>query len=317
MARFGITYDEVEQAANALLQQRQNPTIEGVRAALGNTGSFATLSKHLNTWRAHYLVSTVKEPSNNQSTVAPDEVSRAVNQIWEQLTTQAQQQTEKVTKDCEEKITLAIQEKQLFHQEKEDAIHALTQANVKINHLESDVTLLRKELNETQHQRSLAEERAKLHADTLKIVQSETKAILEKFEKMQSDTQQSLMQQLDTIQKSYEEEKDDWKTLVEKQRTDFILELEKQKTAKEKVEKSITKLESELSQRLEQIKKFEEQIRRLEFDLQMSQQQNRTIEKELITCQAEIYQQDKTIVELKEQVGTQQRRRQEKGLQKK
>lgn len=47
MPRYGITYEEVVQAAEGLLQQQRNPTLESVREYLGDTGSFATLSNIL------------------------------------------------------------------------------------------------------------------------------------------------------------------------------------------------------------------------------------------------------------------------------
>lgn len=51
MARPGITYQEVAAAAGGLLAEDKKPTIQGVRAALGNTGSPNTIHRHLTTWR--------------------------------------------------------------------------------------------------------------------------------------------------------------------------------------------------------------------------------------------------------------------------
>ena len=50
MAR-GITQDQVNTAADALLGAGENPTVEKVRAALG-TGSPNTVTRMLDTWRS-------------------------------------------------------------------------------------------------------------------------------------------------------------------------------------------------------------------------------------------------------------------------
>jgi len=51
MSRLGITYHEVAEAADCLIDQNENPTIDRVRASLGGTGSNTTISKHLHAWR--------------------------------------------------------------------------------------------------------------------------------------------------------------------------------------------------------------------------------------------------------------------------
>lgn len=50
MARTGITYEQVEQAANALVAAGKNPTIAAVREALG-TGSAGTIHRFLTQYR--------------------------------------------------------------------------------------------------------------------------------------------------------------------------------------------------------------------------------------------------------------------------
>ncbi len=51
MARPGITFEQVAQAADALLAAGKNPTINAVREALGGTGSPNTVHRHLTAWR--------------------------------------------------------------------------------------------------------------------------------------------------------------------------------------------------------------------------------------------------------------------------
>jgi hypothetical protein len=52
MARNGITYESVAGAANVIRARGIEPTISAIRAALNNEGSFSTISKHLEKWRA-------------------------------------------------------------------------------------------------------------------------------------------------------------------------------------------------------------------------------------------------------------------------
>ena len=51
MARKGITYDQVANAASAIKGRGAEPTVAGVRIELGNEGSYSTISQHLSKWR--------------------------------------------------------------------------------------------------------------------------------------------------------------------------------------------------------------------------------------------------------------------------
>lgn len=50
MARYGITYQAVAQAAQEIAQNNRQPTVEQVRRMLG-TGSSTTIANHLRQWR--------------------------------------------------------------------------------------------------------------------------------------------------------------------------------------------------------------------------------------------------------------------------
>ena len=134
MARYGITYEDVAAAAKAILRQGKNPTMERVRTELGGTGSFATINKYLNRWREEQLLATTKSLPTQEDIIAPGEVSRAVNSVWEQLSAQAHQQVEKIQQAYEEKIAVLIQEKQQLGEENGQIVTALNQANIKLNH---------------------------------------------------------------------------------------------------------------------------------------------------------------------------------------
>ena len=51
MARKGITYDQVANAATAIKARGTEPTIAAIRVELGGEGSFTTISQHLAKWK--------------------------------------------------------------------------------------------------------------------------------------------------------------------------------------------------------------------------------------------------------------------------
>lgn len=51
MARKGITYDMVSNAAQAIKARGAEPTISAIRLECGNEGSYSTISAHLAKWR--------------------------------------------------------------------------------------------------------------------------------------------------------------------------------------------------------------------------------------------------------------------------
>lgn len=52
MARKGISFDQVANAAAALKSRGQEPTIHAIRVECGDEGSYSTISSHLAKWRA-------------------------------------------------------------------------------------------------------------------------------------------------------------------------------------------------------------------------------------------------------------------------
>lgn len=77
--RRGITQDQVDRAADALVAAGDRPTVEKVRAALG-TGSPNTVTRMLDTWRgglAERLQNVLHLPE------LPSEVGQAMTALWE------------------------------------------------------------------------------------------------------------------------------------------------------------------------------------------------------------------------------------------
>ena len=82
MARDGVTFEQVEAAADALVGEGLAPGIRAVRERLGNTGSPNTIQKHLAKWRdlrPSAAAPTANLPAGILSAIA-QEIERAAAQ---------------------------------------------------------------------------------------------------------------------------------------------------------------------------------------------------------------------------------------------
>ncbi len=85
MARPGVTYTEVANAAQQITASGRLPTVEGVRLTLG-TGSNSTLGQHLRTWK-------LKQDSTQQIATKeniPEALIAAIKGVWEVVMTQSE-----------------------------------------------------------------------------------------------------------------------------------------------------------------------------------------------------------------------------------
>ena len=87
MARPGITYSQVAQAAEALTATGASPTIAAIRESLGGTGSPNTIHKHLSIWKdgnAQPVAKTAEFPARLIQALQ-DELSKATMLAREQV----------------------------------------------------------------------------------------------------------------------------------------------------------------------------------------------------------------------------------------
>lgn len=87
MARTGITFDQVARHADAMQAEGRNPTIQGLREALGGTGSPNTIHKHLTAWREARPQAVAQVPKIPAELVAAlsRELSRAAAQACAEI----------------------------------------------------------------------------------------------------------------------------------------------------------------------------------------------------------------------------------------
>lgn len=79
MARKGITFDQVMNAATAIKARGMEPTIHAVRIELGNEGSYSTISQHLARWKSE---SATKVDTRELPPEAEDAGMTAITTIW-------------------------------------------------------------------------------------------------------------------------------------------------------------------------------------------------------------------------------------------
>lgn len=89
MARTGVTQNQVNRAADALLQAGERPTIERIRAALG-TGSQSTLMRLLDSWWSDVGQRLSAQEAKLALPGAPASVIDAASALWTTAVQQAQ-----------------------------------------------------------------------------------------------------------------------------------------------------------------------------------------------------------------------------------
>ena len=80
MARAGILYSHVAKAAAALAADGKNPTVDTIRATLGDTGSKSTIAPLLKRWKAEHQETILEADSG-----LPTELLRAVKAVYEKM----------------------------------------------------------------------------------------------------------------------------------------------------------------------------------------------------------------------------------------
>ncbi len=100
MSRPGITYVEVDNAAQQLLAGGQEPTIERIRNVL-KMGSNSTIGAHLKAWRGK------QGPLNQLASKdkIPEELVNMLKGLWDRVMTEAEGQVELIKKDSQQDLS--------------------------------------------------------------------------------------------------------------------------------------------------------------------------------------------------------------------
>lgn len=160
MARKGISYDAVANAARAIKARGQEPTIAAVRMECGDEGSFTTISAHIAKWRAE---EADKVDSRSLPAEVEDKMMEALMVIWNVANKAA-------TTDVQ-----AI--KQEYADEKKRLQAELTEARDEIKTLE-------KVLKEEEERANRNKEKAEKSASELTAKSSELEATKELYKQL-------------------------------------------------------------------------------------------------------------------------------------
>lgn len=107
MARPGVTYLDVSNAAQQLVAAGRTPTIETIRIALG-TGSNSTLGTHLRTWKS-------KQDQTQQIAIKeniPEELISALKGVWERVMNQSEDRIQTIHQETQQELMQLKQEVQ-------------------------------------------------------------------------------------------------------------------------------------------------------------------------------------------------------------
>lgn len=99
MARKGITFDQVVNAADAIKARGMEPTIHAVRTELGNEGSYSTISQHLARWKSE---SANKNETKELPPEAEDAGMQAITTMWNVAVKYASQETAAVRQEADD-----------------------------------------------------------------------------------------------------------------------------------------------------------------------------------------------------------------------
>jgi len=181
MARTGINYIDVSKAAQALLDEGKNPTVERVRVYLG-TGSNSTISPLLSRWKQ-------ENSQSNDTEGLSSGILRAVKAINESLQQSADLKIEEVKEEGETQVL--------------EAKDKLDKAIIQIEQLTCDNKELKSQLELNQSNNT--ELRNQLETERIKVahLSTENEEIKTQF-KLAKSTIQEQKQELQQVRESAE-----------------------------------------------------------------------------------------------------------------
>ena len=281
MSRLGVTYQQVEIAAEKIVAEGANPTIEKVRRLLDDKGSNTTISRYLNDWRMMHLKGSVEESISIRP--PSDPVNTAVNQIWQELRHEAQSEIQRMQKIAEE-----VQE------ERDNLLQELEQLRQEHSDAKQQIINLNSTLSSEQQQHRLSQEQAKNYQRTLELFQEETKQRIQELEAAHTKQINHHEEQTKWLIQQHRGETDQLKEASEAQRHRLIVEADHLKTHCHKLEKMVEQnkmkqqqAESRCTELMHDKEALSKQLATLQSDYQALNRQQTTTEKELATSQEE------------------------------
>lgn len=273
----GIQYEDVAQAADALLHEGLRPTIERIRQRIGR-GSPNTVSPMLERWFAG-LGQRLQDSASAPEPAAglPPVLWQAVQEGWLQACQQAEQQA--AAAHHAEREALA-QEAQQLEQDRVQLHARETALNERLRALEESLQLCTQQLHESNErwkasQRSLAQRDTEMSAQQglFERLSAQHATLQQRLEEVQTQAQQERQQ----LQERYQQNERRWMTEVDRARQlnkqlnhQFEQELEAQERQSIQMQ---TQLEQQLATQQQQTQQQQTQIAHLQQQLALAQGQ--------------------------------------------
>ena len=241
MARHGVEYKSVKQAALKLLSKGASPSVQKIRELLG-TGSNTTIAEHLKCWRAEHATKKVHHLPES----IPEELITTLETLWQTAMNHAEQHMTDI------KIALETREEQL---QQEKALTDKTIADLKsqIDELTNRIELQAQENTSLQTKLALADERLENQiSDTNKIEQQHELRL-----KHLLDEKHQAIENIDQLQNKINKQQQELTAQSEKYKFTLQKERELQENSEKRWAQLIDQARSEVKSSQ---KKYEEKI---------------------------------------------------------
>ncbi|TNF65901.1 MAG: hypothetical protein EP298_10160 [Gammaproteobacteria bacterium] len=117
MARPGLTFEEVQEAAEKLIQQGENPTIMRIRETLGGKGSPNTISKYLKEWKMKTQGKSTTIESSQEIEATPTKPTETIETETMTQTPHQPKATFRIDTSTDKNIQMLVAHAQEFSQE--------------------------------------------------------------------------------------------------------------------------------------------------------------------------------------------------------
>ncbi|MDB5747966.1 MAG: hypothetical protein JWP72_2814 [Massilia sp.] len=152
MARAGVYFSDVKRARDALVSAGRHPSIDAVRAALGNTGSKTTIHKYLR---------EIEAEEGGQKASVSEAIQALVIQLADQLRGEAATEVEVVRARMAELQGAHEHAQAALESQLVDARQALESVSRQLATIEEDLAGLKDQLSLEQSARHTAEQRSR------------------------------------------------------------------------------------------------------------------------------------------------------------
>ncbi|MCP5424951.1 MAG: DNA-binding protein [Gammaproteobacteria bacterium] len=193
MARPGIQYEDVKNAAHTLLERGASPSIQRIREVLG-TGSNSTIADHLKRWQME-LADT---PKMALAPALPEALSTAVESFWTVALQQAEAAYQALREAAEERVVSA-------EQARNQALDAAEQARQQTTVLGGRWEASQQEVRELSDRLLLEQERREQAEAAIQAAEQRREESRRLAEQMRADAEKQVAQFEDLLRRTQDD----------------------------------------------------------------------------------------------------------------